>query len=169
MKNKLTILPVLLILLAGCTRPPANTNAPVEAPKVTSTGVVKVSVDPVELQPGGSADVNVRLKIDAGYHVNANPASDPYLKATELQLKPTESISINFLTYPNAQTRTFPFSEKPLAVYEGEAIIKVQLAGAKSAPKGTLNVAGKLNVQACDEQVCYAPGTIDVTIPVTVK
>lgn len=162
------------MLLVGCARGPVNNNQPaasasVEPPKITSTGVVKVSIEPVELKRGGSVDASVLLKIDKGYHINANPASDPYLRATELKLTAPEGITVNFLTYPNALTRTFPFSEKPLAVYESEALIKVQLAGSKTAPIGSQNLTGKLNVQACDEHVCYAPGIIDVTIPVNTK
>lgn len=161
-------------MFAGCTQRPANTNTVVanantQPPKVTSTGVVKVEVQPVELKQGTTVDSSIVLRIDQGYHINANPASDPYLKATNLTLTPPEGITVNFFTYPKGLTRTFSFSEKPLAVYEGEAVIKVQLAGAKSLRSGTQNVSGKLNVQACDDQVCYAPGEIDLTIPVTTK
>jgi hypothetical protein len=163
-----------MLLFAGCTQRQANNNAVpqtnnTEPPKVSSTGVVKVEVVPIELKQGSTVDSTIRLRIDQGYHINANPASDPYLKATELKLTPPEGITVNFFTYPTALTRTFPFSEKPLAVYEGETVIKVQLAGSKSLKPGTQNISGKLNVQACDDQVCYAPGTIDVTIPVTTK
>ncbi len=136
---------------------------------VSSINVVQARVTEVQISAGGSADAIVRVTIQSGYHINANPASDTYLKATELILKPADGLSVGFITYPSPVKKKFSFSQKLLAVYEGETAIKVYLKAAKSAAKGQHSFAGKLNVQACDDQVCYAPGTIDLSIPVTVK
>ena len=131
--------------------------------------VVKVNPEEVNITAGSSAEATVRLKIDSGYHVNANPPTYPYLKATELEFKQSPPITVGFVIYPNATTRTFQFADKPLAVYEGEAVIKVQLKVDRGTPPGKQNLSGKLRVQACDEEVCYAPGERDVTIPVNIK
>ena len=136
---------------------------------VSSINVVQASVAEVQISAGGAADAVVRVTIQAGYHINANPASDSYLKATELTLQPADGLSVGFFTYPSPVKKKFSFSDKLLAVYEGETAIKVYLKAAKSAAKGQHSFAGKLNVQACDDRVCYAPGTIDLSIPVTVK
>jgi hypothetical protein len=111
----------------------------------------------------------MRLTIDKGYHVNANPPTFPYLKPTELIFKATPAISISSVKYPGATTRKFQFAEKPLAVYEGEAIIKVDLKVNKGTPQGKQNLSGTLRVQACDEEVCYAPGEREIVIPVNIK
>ena len=118
---------------------------------------------------GESGEAIVRLKIDDGYHVNANPPSFPYLIATQLELTPPTGISVDFISYPNALTKKFSFAEQPLAVYEGETYLKVRLTAAKSVAPGEHNLSAKLRVQACDDQVCYAPGTMDLTLPVTVR
>ena len=86
-----------------------------------------------------------------------------------LALQPGDGVSVGFITYPSPISKKFSFSQKPLAVYESEAAIKVMLKAAGSAPKGVHSFAAKLSVQACDDQVCYAPGTIDLSVPVTVK
>jgi len=111
----------------------------------------------------------VRLQIQNGYHVNANPPSQSYLKATEIELKPQEGISVEFITYPDPLLRTFSFSETPLKVYEGETNLKLRLHAEKTASAGKHNLSAKLRVQACDDKVCYAPGAIDVIVPVNVK
>jgi len=80
-----------------------------------------------------------------------------------------EGISIGFITYPKALTKTFSFAEKPLAVYEGEVPIKVMLKASADARKGGHSLPTKLNIQACDDQVCYAPGTLELSLPATVK
>ena len=124
---------------------------------------------PTTLAKGESGEAVVRLKIDNGYHVNANPPSFSYLIATELNLTTGADISVDFITYPAGQTKKFSFSEQPLSVYEGETDLKVRLSAAKTAQPGEHNLSAKLRVQACDDQVCYAPGTIDLTLPVTVR
>ena len=111
----------------------------------------------------------MKLEIKNGYHVNANPPSFPYLKATELQITPAEGISVQFMKYPDPLTKKFAFAEKPLAVYEGETTLKASIKAEKSAKPGTHNLSAKLSVQACDEAVCYAPGTMDITVPVNIK
>lgn len=121
------------------------------------------------LTRGESGDAIVRLKIDHGYHVNANPPSFSYLIPTQLELTPADGITVESISYPSALTRKFSFSEQALAVYEGEADVKVRLNAAKSATAGVRNLSAKLRVQACDDQICYAPGSIDLTLPVSIR
>ena len=155
-------------MVVACSKPQPP-SVPEPKPGVTSTGVVKATPIAATITRGESGEAIVRLKIDNGYHVNANPPSFPYLIATQLDLTPAVGISVDFTTYPNGLTKKFSFAEKPLAVYEGETDLKVRLTAAKTAQVGEHNLSGKLRVQACDDQVCYAPGTMDLTLPVTVK
>ena len=155
------------LLLAACAKPAADNTQP---PPIASTDVVKATPEELTLAKGQSSYANVRVQIQNGYHVNANPPSFSYLIGTELQLTPAAGISVDFITYPDAVTRNFAFApDGPLKVYEGETIIKPMIKAAPSAETGKHNLSAKLRVQACDDQVCYAPGTIDLTIPVTVK
>jgi DsbC/DsbD-like thiol-disulfide interchange protein len=164
-----------LVLFSACSKTagrPSAASTPTESSatsRVSSVNFVKAAVGEVQISAGGSADAIVRVTIQSGYHINANPATDSYLKATELALQPGDGVSVGFISYPSPLTKKFSFSKKPLAVYEGEAAIRVMLKAAGSASKGPHSFAAKLSVQACDDQVCYAPGTIDLSIPVTVK
>ncbi len=164
----------LCILLAGCSTQ-SNTSgtpasaSPVEAKRITSTGVVHATAKPVEVSPGGSGELIVALKIENGYHVNANPPTYPYLKATELLIPSSEGFSAGPVSYPTAITKKFPFADKPLAVYEGDLALKSTIRADASAPRGEHSMAAVLRVQACDEQVCYPPGQIDLRIPVLMK
>jgi hypothetical protein len=131
--------------------------------------VVKATANDVTIKAGSNGDAVVHLSIQSGYHVNANPPTFPYLKATELEIPQSPGITVSFIVYPNPLTKTFPFAEKPLAVYEGVTDIKAKLKVDKSAKAGRHDVPAKVQVQACDNQVCYAPGTLDITIPLVVK
>ena len=173
---KVAVIVLLLVTIAACSRSAvdnqntgAASNTAGQSPRIASVNVVKATPQQVEIPAGGSADTTLSLKIQNGYHVNANPPTYPYLKATELEIPSFSGISVGFISYPTPITKKFSFAEGPLAVYEGETTLKVRLKADKSAAPGTHNLAGKLRVQACDDQVCYPPGTIDVAIPVTIK
>ena len=96
---------------------------------------------PVEVKAGGTAQLIVPLKIQSGYHVNANPPTFPYLKATELDIAASEGISASAVSYPSPLSRKFAFADKPLAVYEGETEIKATIKADKAAGKGEHSLA----------------------------
>lgn len=166
-----------LFVATACSKPVQNSasesaTTPAAFPsaqRITSESVVKVEAQPVEIPAGKSAEAVVRVAIQSGYHINANPPTYPYLKATALEILPTEGVSAGPVTYPKALDRTFPFAEKPLAVYEGEAELKATLKADKAAKTGQRSISARLRIQACDDQVCYAPGTLDLAISVNIK
>jgi thiol:disulfide interchange protein len=167
---------LLLFISSACsktapnpTSESTNTAASRAAQRITSEGLVKVAVQPGEISAGGSAEVIVRVTIQSGYHVNANPPTYTYLKATQLEISPADGISVGSVTYPQALNKKVAFAEKPLAIYEGEIEMKPTLKADKAAKLGAQSLPAKLRVQACDDQICYQPGTLDFAIPVNIK
>src|SRR6266545_6171027 len=166
---------LLLFVTTACSKPVPNSaieSASTESPtaqRITSKSVVKADAQPVEIPAGGSAEAAVRIRIQSGYHVNANPPTYPYLKATELEITPAAGVSVGFFTYPKALNKKFPFAEKPLAVYEGETGLKAALKADKGAKPGQRSISAKLRIQACDDQVCYAPGALEFAIPANIR
>ena len=134
-----------------------------------SVDFVKVTALPTDVKRNEAADAIVRITVQKGFHINANPPTFPYLKATEVSVSQTPGISVSFIVYPDPLKKTFAFADKPLAVYEGTTDIKVRLKADKEATVGTRNLSATLRVQACDDQVCYAPGTLDVSMPLNIK
>lgn len=177
MKTCLALL-LLTLVLIGCSKAPTNNTANTtsssnananDPPAINSVDVVKAQPQEATLAPGGSGETVVLVQITNGYHVNANPPSQPYLKPTELELKPAEGISVGFIVYPDPLVKKFSFSETPLKVYEGNTQLKVNLKADKKAAPGKHNLSAKLRVQACDDKVCYAPGALDLVVPVNIK
>ena len=169
-----TVFALFCVFASACSRPVGDTNkngspAAGEPTPVTSTGVVKATPEELTLNKGEPGTVIVRLQIQNGYHVNANPPSFPYLIATQLELAGAKNVLIGAITYPDPVTRKFSFADAPLKVYEGEAIIKAVINTHQAAEAGKHNLSAKLRVQACDDNVCYPPGTIDLVVPVTIK
>lgn len=173
----LTTIVCFSMTLAGCSKSPPQSGSEsfgitptlAEDKRVTSVGVVKAASQPLEIAAGSLGETILRLTIQSGYHINANPPSYPYLIATALDISPANGISVGSVTYPKPMNRKFVFAEKPLAVYEGDAEVKATLKADKSAKQGQHSLAAKLRIQACDEQVCYPPGTLDLVIPVNIK
>jgi hypothetical protein len=168
-----------VLLLSGCSKSPQTQNqgttptsspaASPAVPQITSESVVRFASEPLEIAAGGTGEATVHVTVQNGYHVNANPPTYPFLRATELNLTPPTGITVGFIRYPNGVVKKFPFAEKPVAIYEGDTTLKVSLKAVSSVAKGPSNLQGKLKVQACDDQVCYAPGEVSVTVPVTIK
>ena len=167
----------LWVMLAGCsksptpptTTPTAATPQLAEDKRIRSVDVVKATAQPVEIGAGSSGEAVVYLAIQNGYHINANPPTYPYLIATALEVPPANGLSLGKVSYPKSLNRKFAFAEKPLAVYERETEIKATVKADKSAKQGKQSLAAKLRIQACDEAVCYPPGTLELVIPVTIK
>ena len=124
----------------------------------------------MEVTAGERNEAVVKIAIQSGYHINANPASFEYLKATELDLPDTPELFVDYIYYPNPQVKKFSFSpDQALRVYEGETQLKVMLNADKAAPKGARTLPAHLKVQACDDKVCYPPGSVNLSLPVTIK
>jgi Disulphide bond corrector protein DsbC len=174
---------ILTIALASCRRETQSgtyaTPSASPAPISSSKQVVKLSSLPVSIPANGSAEAVVTLSISAGYHINSNPATFPYLIATEIQhiSDPDEGIQMGKPIYPIAEHKKFDFSpEKPLAVYEGEVTIKLPLSVGSAAHAYASLAKGwqgsfpiNARVQACDNEKCFPPDTLEGSIRVTIN
>ncbi len=85
----------------------------------------------------------VLLRVKVGWHINANPASSPYLIATEIQG------AVRWVTYPPGKSMTFAFSKEPLSVYDGKVVIE----GEADPETASLTLV----YQACDDTRCLSP------------
>lgn len=165
---------LLALALASCSKtentsqPSANNQANAGASKSPPADVVRASASEVALKAGGQGEAAVRLNIADGYHINANPASR-YQIATELKVEAGDGLTPDKPVYPASLIKKFAFSDQPLAVYEGDVVIKLPLRADSNAAKGARTIPAKLRVQPCDNEVCYPPRTIDLSIPVTIN
>ena len=149
--------------------PAANQATPAPSSATAQPQVVTASVEEVRIDAGGSAETAVRLDIIEGYHVNANPPSDKFYIGTELTAEAQDGITPGKPTYPPALTKKFGFADKPLAVYEGRAVIKLPLRAANTVTKGRHTFKARVRVQPCNDEACLSPRTIEAAIPVIVN
>ncbi len=126
-----------------------------------------LSVDTVH--PGSSFQVAVIGDLEEGWHVNAHQPTLEYLIPTELNLEPVDGLTFGEIQYPEAVRLTFSFAAEELDVYEGRVIIRFPVSIAGDELPGEKVVRGTFRFQACNDQVCLAPASQDVTIPVRVS
>jgi cytochrome c biogenesis DsbD-like protein len=136
---------------------------PTPEPQVVSASAVET-----KLAAGGAGEAAVKLDIAEGFHVHANPASDKFYIATELKAAPQEGITPGKPVYPKALTRKLEFAATPLALYEGQPVIKLPLRADRDAAKGRHTLRATVRVQACNDQACQPPRNIETTIPVMI-
>jgi len=147
--------------------PPLDSSSPPEVK--SSADVVKIQPATVSLAGGGNAQGTVTLAISSGFHVNANPATFPYLIPTEITPGKIDGINVGKPVYPPGAKKQFKFADEPLAVYEGEAQIKLPVRADKNIAKGTLSLPVDVRVQACDHEQCFPPVQLKTTISIEVK
>ncbi len=154
---------LLLIIVAAL--PSAQPQIPSGREVVSPSAYV--SLEPVAR--GGSFQLAVVLKIRPGFHINARKPSADYLIPTDLRANlPAGFKSAGEISYPKGELRTFAFTKTPLNVYEDKVVLRVPLAAQSDAPLGAQHIPLKLRYQACSNEVCLPPVTLDVDAPVTV-
>ncbi len=152
-----------VFVLVGCKNSmgPAASSSPTPKEVSSSDQVVKAFGHFI---PSASTPASIELVISPGFHINANPATFPYLIATEVQPTKAEGVTVgDNLNYPAPKMEKFAFADQPLAVYEGSVTIPIPLTAAADA-KGQRTVPFKIRVQACDNEKCYPPATIDTAL-----
>lgn len=135
----------------------------------SSADVVKIASPQVTVDAGSSLDVVIKLSIKSGYHINANPPTFSYLIPTEVTAGKAGGITPGKTVYPAGEMRKFQFADQPLSVYQGDVRVTLPLRVDGSAAKGAQTLPITVRVQACDDQQCYPPTTLNATIQVDVK
>ncbi|HEX4020653.1 MAG TPA: protein-disulfide reductase DsbD domain-containing protein [Acidobacteriaceae bacterium] len=125
-----------------------------------------VSATEVTVPAGQSHPVTLKFLVNSGLHVNSHTPRSVYLIPTDLKLDTPAGMHITDLQFPQGTDFYFHFAPKnALSVYTGEFAVNARV---KAAP-GTYPVHGKLHYQACDNEICNPPKTLQFTVLVTAK
>jgi hypothetical protein len=151
-----------LVLLSGFIIAPVLSTA--QSASSTEKVKTKIKLSQNVIPAGDSAAVAVVMKVDEGWHVNANEPSQDYLIGTALNIDTLSGITVSGMQYPDSERFTFAFAGEPPDVYQGKAPIFVTLKTAPDLKPGSYT----LRVQAYDDKSCMAPSTLDIAIPVEV-
>jgi len=117
---------------------------------------------------GGKIVLTVDVQPKPGIHVYA-PGTKDFIPITLTLDASPDAKAAGKTVYP-ATTDTLVVVDEKVPVFSKPFKMTQSVALAKTAkPGSTVKVDGKINLQACDESVCYPPETVPVSWNVTVK
>ena len=120
----------------------------------------------ISIKRGGSATANLRVMTLPGFHVNSDKPKGAYL--IPLQLSWTSGpLQGQMVKYPKSEE--IKVGTETLSVYTGHFILETEFKAPDNIAPGSVVMTGKLHYQACNNQMCFRPSTIDVRLPVVVE
>jgi hypothetical protein len=124
--------------------------------------------DAVQVIAGSPQVVELRFRVDDGYHINSHTPKDELLMPTVLNLEGASGVQVMGETYQKG----VPFElhvagsgdakGELMDVYEGEFRVMVRL----TVPKGASTMSGALHYQACVNDACFPPKTLPLMVAV---
>ncbi|HMJ85730.1 MAG TPA: cytochrome c biogenesis protein CcdA [Vicinamibacterales bacterium] len=152
--RRAVVLCVLCFLCVLCAR---EARAQLRRPRAEVTPLVERPA----VRAGERARVALKVSLPEGLHTQSNKPRDPLLIPTELVIEAPAGIAAEEIVWPPSTDFAQAGQEKPLAVFEHEFAIGVELSIAPTA-SGDVEVPAKLRYQACDVNLCYPPQTAPV-------
>ena len=126
---------------------------------------VELLTDSLQLAANKPQDVELRFRVEPGFHINSHKPKDELLIPTELKLDAGSFRIANQQYPPGSHFRLQVGSGEDLDVYQGEFRVALRI----EAPKGDSTLSGSLRYQACDNAACFPARTLPVKIVVTAK
>ena len=137
--------------------------APTEPRDTVHTNGV-LSVDKV--QPGSTFQIAIVMTFDEGWHANANPAGEGLIP-TQVVLPEHTDLQFGEVIYPKGDVLEIASIGKA-PVYHDQAVIGVQATLGQNAQLQKIELPFKLTYQACSDEQCLLPKTVNVNIPMDI-
>ena len=159
-----TMRPLLFIVVMSCLL------APFVAAQMPSAKQVAIAtrLSSDRVPAGGTVQVAVLVTVNNGWHINSHQPTYDYLIGTSLDLSPREGIIVTDIRYPKGVATKLAFADEALDVYEKTVTLFATLKVSAHLPAGTETLRGTVTLQACNDQVCLAPSTVSIAIPMTI-
>jgi len=115
-------------------------------------GVVTLVTELGAADDEGWRSFRIKLAIEKGWHLNANPASQEFLIPTKVE---AAGSSLRAVSYPEGIRLEAAFAEEEILVYEGQVEVRGELkpGEAEASPKILFTF------QPCDVDRCLPPVT----------
>ncbi|MGI8962476.1 MAG: protein-disulfide reductase DsbD domain-containing protein [Bryobacteraceae bacterium] len=122
--------------------------------------------EPITAKRGTAFVEALKVVVQPGFHVNSDKPKDEFIIPLKLTWSdgPLEARSTS---YPKPEE--IQVGGEKLTVFTGTFNIHVDFKVPARAQAGTAIMAGKLRYQACNDQMCFRPATIDVRVPVLIE
>jgi hypothetical protein len=116
---------------------------------------------------GQQATLTVDLELRPGWHVNADKPLQDYLVPTAVRLAVSDrGWRIERMAYPAPRETRLGLQPETLALYEGAVRIEALLQETGGLGGALPWLPVELHLQACSDQICLAPETLVLNVPV---
>jgi hypothetical protein len=115
---------------------------------------------------GALISQTLTVTVKPGYHVNSDKPKDEYI----IPLKLTWTggpLDTKTTIYPKAEE--IQVNGQALTVFTGTFPIQTEFQVGPNATTGTITLSGKLKYQACNNEMCLRPVTLDIPLQVTIQ
>ncbi len=119
------------------------------------------------MHPGGVLKAALEVQLQEHFHVHSDKPLEDYLIPTQLRTEPPAGFTVQEIVYPEPVLIDAGFSSQKLAVFEEKFAIGALIAADATVAPGEYAIPMSLRYQACDDEKCLPPKTLQ--IPVTVK
>ncbi len=106
------------------------------------------------------------VTVKPGYHVNSDRPKDEFIIPLKLTWT-AGPLDAKTTVYPKAEE--IKVNGQALTVFTGTFPIQTEFQVAPNAAPGTVTVNGKLKYQACNNEMCLRPVTLDIPLEVTIQ
>lgn len=106
---------------------------------------------------GESTALALKLTVHDTWHINSDRPREDFLIPTEITFDPAEGVTFGKLQFPEAEIKSFAFSETPMAVYEGTVYVFTTITVPPDFAGKSVQVSGTVTYQACNDQICLPP------------
>jgi hypothetical protein len=134
---------------------------------------VNTSLSSAEIAPGQKVSLSFDVTPKRAMHVYA-PGKHDY-QVIAVKLDPQPWMKVERTTYPPSEIYHFKELDEKVETY-GKPFTLVQditilntAAAKKALAASPIKLSGRLEYQACDDKVCYAPTKVPVNFALTVK
>ncbi len=116
------------------------------------------------ISPDGEFKIALKINIEKPWHINSNKPYEDYLIPSEIIIDDTTNFAIQKIIYPPAHDLKLSFSNSPLSVWQGEIYIGALIKSSKNISVGNHKLIVTLNYQACNDNTCLPPSSIEDTL-----
>lgn len=155
-----------MLALSALAAPAQVFSAAQNRPIVKTDAVTYLFPEQVTVATGKPSAVALHFRVAQGLHINSHTPSDEFLIPTTFSIPDGMGVRLDTATYPTGTIISLSFDPKTkLSVYTGEFAVQARIV----ATAGNHLVQAKLRYQACDNNQCMPPKTINVPIDVIGK
>ena len=155
----------LYFLVAVFTLNAVSASAQFRQPTAQLTPTIEQGI----VRPGQTVILLLEVELPEDIHVQSDEPRDPYVIPTLLSFTLSEGFTVDEIIYPESIDFLLEDWDEPLAVFDHEFTIEVQLAVDADLSPGEVVVPGSFLYQACDDRICFPPRSAAVEWRIVVE